>query len=239
MKERVSKSKNFSRPSTSHSLPHVTTRPASSRLLEARGIGRPSTYATILSTIQDREYVVKRSAKFYPTEVGEVVEELLVESFREIFDYEYTARMESHLDRIESGRERWNETLRRFYDHFAPRLAAAQKEMKDLKAEEIPTDEVCDKCGSKMVIRWGKFGRFLACSAYPECKNTREIPKVCILEPNGSRRRGRKSLRKMRPPDGFQARPIRRVHGLLRIPGMSQHKENHQNLRRGRRKSRI
>lgn len=156
------------------------------KALEARGIGRPSTYATILSTIQDREYVVKRGGKFYPTEVGEVVEDLLVESFREIFDYEYTARMESRLDRIESGRERWNETLRRFYDHFAPRLAAAQKEMKDLKSEEIPTDEVCDKCGSKMVIRWGKFGRFLACSAYPECKNTREIPKVCILEPNGA-----------------------------------------------------
>jgi len=155
------------------------------KALEARGIGRPSTYATILSTIQDREYVVKRGGKFYPTEVGEVVEDLLVESFREIFDYEYTARMESHLDRIEAGRERWNETLRRFYDRFAPRLAAAEKEMKDLKAEEIPTDEICDKCGSKMVIRWGKFGRFLACSSYPECKNTREIPKVCILEPNG------------------------------------------------------
>jgi DNA topoisomerase-1 len=155
------------------------------KALEARGIGRPSTYASILSTIQDREYVIKNSGKFYPTEVGEVVAELLVTSFREIFDYEYTAQMESHLDRIESGRERWNETLKRFYDNFAPRLATAQKEMRDLKAEEIPTDEICDKCGSKMVIRWGKFGRFVACSSYPECKNTREIPKLSI-ESNGS-----------------------------------------------------
>ncbi|HYK88605.1 MAG TPA: type I DNA topoisomerase [Acidobacteriota bacterium] len=148
------------------------------KALEARGIGRPSTYASILSTIQDREYVVKHDGKFHPTETGEIVVELLVESFRDIFDYEYTARMEDHLDRIESGRERWLEAMREFYSRFAKRLADAKKHMRDVKAEEIPTDEVCEKCGSKMVIKWGKFGRFLACSAYPECKNTREIPKV-------------------------------------------------------------
>ncbi len=151
------------------------------KALEARGIGRPSTYATILSTIQDREYVVKREGRFFPTEIGEVVVELLVESFKDVFDYEYTARMENHLDRIESGREKWSESLRDFYDRFSKRLAAAETQMRDLKTEAIPTDEVCEKCGSKMVIKWGKFGRFLACSAYPECKNTREIPKVCSL----------------------------------------------------------
>ncbi len=148
------------------------------KALEARGIGRPSTYASILSTIQDREYVVKQDGKFFPTETGEVVVELLVESFQDIFDYEYTARMEDHLDRIESGREPWKSAMRDFYDRFSKRLEVAVKEMRDLKTEEIPTDEVCEKCGSKMVIKWGKFGRFLACSAYPDCKNTREIPKT-------------------------------------------------------------
>ncbi len=148
------------------------------KALEARGIGRPSTYATILSTIQDREYVVKHEGKFHPTETGEIVVELLVENFRDIFDYEYTARMEDHLDRIESGRERWNEAMRDFYSRFAKRLADAKKNMRDVKAEEIPTDEICEKCGRRMVIKWGKFGRFLACSGYPDCKNTREIPKV-------------------------------------------------------------
>jgi DNA topoisomerase-1 len=148
------------------------------KALEARGIGRPSTYASILSTIQDREYVVKQEGRFRPTEIGEIVVELLVESFQEIFDYEYTARMENHLDRIESGRERWNEAMRDFYSRFSKRLDAAQKHMRDVKTEEIPTDEICEKCGSRMVIKWGKFGRFLACSAYPNCKNTREIPRV-------------------------------------------------------------
>jgi len=151
------------------------------KALEARGIGRPSTYATILSTIQNREYVVKDDNRFRPTETGEVVVELLVESFREIFDYDYTARMEDNLDRIESGREVWTETLRAFYDQFSKNLEVAEKQMRDLKAEEIETDEVCEKCGSKMVIKWGKFGRFLACTGYPKCRNTREIPKVCNL----------------------------------------------------------
>jgi DNA topoisomerase I len=147
------------------------------KALESKGIGRPSTYASILSTIQDREYVDKKEAKFYPTETGELVTKLLVESFQEIFDYEYTARMEDHLDRVESGRESWKQTLRDFYDRFAKRLEIAKKEMPDIKTETIETDEVCDKCGSKMVIKWGKFGRFMACSGYPECRNTREIPK--------------------------------------------------------------
>ena len=145
------------------------------KALEARGIGRPSTYASILSTIQDREYVIRHEGRFYPTETGEVVVELLIKSFQDIFDYEYTARMEDHLDRIESGREKWKNAMREFYGRFAKRLAVAHKEMRDLKAEEIETDEICEKCGGKMVIKWGKFGRFLACSDYPDCKNTREI----------------------------------------------------------------
>jgi DNA topoisomerase-1 len=155
------------------------------KALEARGIGRPSTYATIISTIQDREYATKHGGNFVPTEIGEVVVELLVESFQELFDYEYTARMEDHLDRIESGREKWNDAMRDFYDRFSKRLAVAEKNMRDIKTEEIETEEICDKCGRKMVIKWGKFGRFIACSGYPECKNTREIPRVSNLE-NGN-----------------------------------------------------
>jgi DNA topoisomerase I len=152
------------------------------KALESKGIGRPSTYASILSTIQDREYVDKHDGKFYPSEIGEVVLELLVASFHELFDYEYTARMEDHLDRIESGRELWQTAMRDFYGRFSQHLKVAEKEMRDVKTEAIETDEVCDKCGSKMVIKWGKFGRFMACSGYPECKNTKEIPKAGNLD---------------------------------------------------------
>jgi DNA topoisomerase-1 len=152
------------------------------KALESKGIGRPSTYASILSTIQDRDYVDKHDGKFYPTETGEVVLELLVASFQELFDYEYTARMEDHLDRIESGREKWKHAMRDFYGLLSSKLKIAEKEMRDVKTEAIETDEVCDKCGSKMVIKWGKFGRFMACSGYPECRNTREIPKAGGIE---------------------------------------------------------
>jgi len=150
------------------------------KALESKGIGRPSTYASILSTIQVREYVDKHEGRFYPSETGEAVLELLVASFQELFDYGYTASMEDHLDRIESGRENWKEAIRDFYDRFSKRLKVAEKEMRDLKTETVETDEICEKCGSPMVIRWGKFGRFIACSSYPECRNTREIPKSSI-----------------------------------------------------------
>lgn len=152
------------------------------KALEAKGIGRPSTYATILSTIQDREYVQKHEGKFYPSEIGEVVVELLVTSFHELFDYEYTARMEDRLDRIGSGREPWKQAMRDFYGRFSSRLEVAVKEMRDIKTEAIETEEICDKCGSKMVIKWGKFGRFMACSSYPECRNTRELSKPRSLD---------------------------------------------------------
>jgi DNA topoisomerase I len=154
------------------------------KALESKGIGRPSTYASILSTIQDREYVEKQDNKFYPSETGELVLKLLVASFPELFDYEYTATMEDHLDRIESGRESWKTAMKDFYGLLSSRLEIAKKEMPDVKAEAIETDEVCEKCGSKMVIKWGKFGRFMACSGYPECRNTREIAKVSPIQGN-------------------------------------------------------
>ncbi|MDR1728202.1 MAG: type I DNA topoisomerase [Acidobacteriota bacterium] len=144
------------------------------KALESRGIGRPSTYASILSTIQNREYVDKREGKFYPTATGEAVLEWLVKNFKELFDYEYTARMEDDLDRIESGREARGKALGTFYTGFAGDLDKAQG-APGLKDEVEETDEVCEKCGGKMVIKWGRFGKFMACANYPECKNTREI----------------------------------------------------------------
>ena len=146
------------------------------KALEEKGIGRPSTYASILSVIL-RDYVEKEERRFVPTEVGELVIELLVVHFEEIFAYDYTAKLEQDLDEIENGNENWVHTLKEFYAEFSKELEQAKKNMKNVKAEEIPTDEVCEKCGEGMVIRWGRFGRFMACSKYPDCKNTRELPK--------------------------------------------------------------
>jgi DNA topoisomerase I len=145
------------------------------KALEEKGIGRPSTYATILSTIQDREYVTKDQGKFRPTELGTVVTEMLVKHFEDIFDVQYTARMEEELDEVEEGKMTWVQALDEFYKKFEKDLKEASKNMENLKKQEIPTDEVCEKCGSPMVIKWGQFGRFMACSGYPDCKNTKEI----------------------------------------------------------------
>jgi DNA topoisomerase-1 len=145
------------------------------KALEEQGIGRPSTYATILTTIQDREYVTKDQGKFRPTELGTVVTEMLVKHFEDIFDVKYTAHMEEELDEVEEGKMTWVQALDDFYKKFEKDLKKASKNMENLKTQEIPTDEVCDKCGSPMVIKWGQFGRFMACSGYPECKNTKEI----------------------------------------------------------------
>ncbi len=137
--------------------------------LEERGIGRPSTYASIISTIQDREYVVKHGGsrgRFYPTEIGMVVCDLLVESFPYIFDTKYTARLEEELDDIEEGKEKWTDLLNGFYDHFEDELKHAGKKMRDIKRMEQKTDEKCDLCGSPLLLKWGKFGSFYACSAY-------------------------------------------------------------------------
>ncbi len=155
------------------------------KVLEEKGIGRPSTYATILTTIQDREYASKQDGKFVPTELGFVVSDLLVESFADIFDVQYTARMEDELDEIEEGKLTWTEALREFYSKFEVDLKQAQKHMADLKKMEEPTDEECEKCGSPMVIKWGRHGKFLACSGYPDCKNTREIARTNGISSEG------------------------------------------------------
>jgi DNA topoisomerase-1 len=144
--------------------------------LEERGIGRPSTYATILSTIQEREYVTKVGGKFVPTEIGSVVTGLLVQNFADIFDPQYTARLEEELDEIEEGKEKWTDALAEFYKKFEKDLRYAQKHMENIKRMEKPTEEKCERCGSPLVIKWGRHGSFYACSAYPECTFTRENP---------------------------------------------------------------
>ncbi len=145
------------------------------RELEERGIGRPSTYASILSTIKEKQYVKLEKGKFFPTELGCLVNDLLVVSFPDIFDVEFTAQMEENLDKIEDGDKGWVETLREFYRPFEKDLKMAKVSMRDVKKELIPTDILCERCGSKMVKRWGKRGYFLACSTYPECRYTREV----------------------------------------------------------------
>jgi DNA topoisomerase-1 len=145
--------------------------------LEERGIGRPSTYASIMSTIVDRGYVEKREARFFPTELGILVNGLLVESFPEIVSSDFTAKMESDLDRVEDGAVDWRKLLGGFYTPFKDELEKARTEMRDVKREEIATEWVCEKCGKPMVIKWGRNGSFLACQGYPECRNTQEVVK--------------------------------------------------------------
>jgi DNA topoisomerase-1 len=137
--------------------------------LEERGIGRPSTYASIINTIQDREYVVKHGGsrgRFYPTEIGVVVCDLLVKNFPYIFDTAYTAKLETELDDIEEGKEKWTDLLNGFYDYFEVELKDAGENMENIKRMEQVTKEKCELCGSPLVLKWGKFGTFFACSAY-------------------------------------------------------------------------
>ncbi|MDI6800694.1 MAG: type I DNA topoisomerase [Thermodesulfovibrionales bacterium] len=146
------------------------------KALEEKGIGRPSTYAAILSTIQDRKYVEKNNERrFFPTELGIVVNDLLVEKFPELIDISFTAKMEEELDEIESAKMKWVKVINDFYKPFSKDLNEASKDMEKVKPKDIPTEEVCEKCGSPMVIKWGRHGRFMACSGYPECKNTRPL----------------------------------------------------------------
>jgi DNA topoisomerase I len=148
------------------------------KALEEKGIGRPSTYAAIMTTIQDREYVEKIEGRFHPTPLGTTVNDLLIESFDDIFNATYTARMEEELDEIEDGKLDWRAALHEFYGKFSVDLEKAAETIKGKKKMAIPTGEICDRDGGRMVIKFGRFGQFLACENYPECKNTREVTKA-------------------------------------------------------------
>ena len=149
--------------------------------LEESGIGRPSTYSAILSTILERQYVLKVEGRFAPTEIGFVVTDLLVENFADIFDVKYTARLEEELDEIEEGKQKWTDALAEFYKKFLKDLNYAQTHMENIKRMEKPTDEKCERCGAPLIIKWGKHGSFYACSTYDKknkesCTFTKENP---------------------------------------------------------------
>lgn len=145
------------------------------KALEEKGIGRPSTYATILSTIQERKYVHKVDGRFEPTELGILVNDFLVDRFPELIDVGFTSKMEDKLDRIEEGRMGWVKVVKDFYKPFSHDLMEAAKIIGKIKPADIQTEIICEKCGLPMVIRWGRHGRFMACSGYPSCKNTKPI----------------------------------------------------------------
>lgn len=147
------------------------------KALEDNGIGRPSTYGQILTTIQARDYTYKHDDKFHPTQLGMVVTNLLTTSFADIIDEKYTARLEEELDEIEAGKVDWIDAMREFNEKFVLDLERAGKEMVEVKRTGVETDEKCENCGAPMAIKFGRFGEFLACTNYPDCKTTKEVAK--------------------------------------------------------------
>ena len=147
------------------------------KAMEERGVGRPSTYAAIVATIQDRDYVIKKEKRLSPTPLGEVVTDLMIERFNDIIDVEFTANMEHQLDEVEAGKLPWKQVLRDFYSGFHQEMLDAEKALEGvrIKVPEEPSEEVCELCGRQMVIKTGRFGRFLACPGFPECKNTKPL----------------------------------------------------------------
>ncbi len=145
------------------------------KALEENGVGRPSTYAAIISTIQDKEYVQLAQRKFQPTDLGKVVNELLVAHFPKVIDADFTALLEKELDEIETGKIAWVKVLRDFYGPFRENLEQAKEEMKSVKHSAVPTGLPCPLCGGELMIKWGRNGEFLACEKYPECKHTQDF----------------------------------------------------------------
>ncbi|WP_042356248.1 type I DNA topoisomerase [Bacillus rubiinfantis] len=147
------------------------------KTLEELGIGRPSTYAPTLDTIQKRGYVALDNKRFVPTELGEIVHDVMVEFFPEIIDVEFTARLEQGLDHVEDGEVPWKKLIDAFYKEFEKHLAIAEKEMEKVEIKDEPAGEDCENCGSPMVFKMGRYGKFMACSNFPECRNTKPIVK--------------------------------------------------------------
>jgi len=152
------------------------------KTLEELGIGRPSTYAPTLETIQKRGYVAVEEKKFVPTELGELIIEQMEQFFPEILDVEFTAHMEEDLDHVEDGEGEWVSVLAEFYKSFEKRLEVAEEEMKEIEIVDEVSDEICEKCGRHFVYKMGRFGKFLACSGFPDCRNTKPIVKETGVE---------------------------------------------------------
>jgi DNA topoisomerase-1 len=166
--ERLDRLQKFTQPPAQYSEATLV------KALEENGIGRPSTYAQILSTLTERDYAAKVDKRFRPTPLGKLVNELLQKGFDDIINEGYTAALETQLDRIEEGDLNWREALGEFDAKFTKDLETAGQEMPNVKRQGLPTDETCPECGAKLVIRFGRYGAFLSCSNYPECKFTRD-----------------------------------------------------------------
>ena len=141
--------------------------------LEARGIGRPSTYSPTITTILERRYVVKEKKQLVPTELGEIVNNLLTENFTDIINVEFTAKIEEKFDEVAEGKEEWKQILRDFYPPFEEEVDKVDKELEHVKIEDEVSDVKCELCGRMMVVKMGRYGKFLACPGYPECKNVK------------------------------------------------------------------
>ncbi len=164
-KEKITSKQSFTEP------PPRYTEASLVKTLEEKGIGRPSTYATIISTIIDRRYIDKEQKQLYPTELGKVVNKLLIENFTDIINVEFTAEIENRFDKIAEGNEAWKEVIREFYIPFKAELDKANKELEHVQLQEEVSNVKCEKCGRMMVVKYGRYGKFLACPGYPECKN--------------------------------------------------------------------
>ena len=145
------------------------------KTLEEIGVGRPSTYAPTITTIQQRNYVIKENKVFYTTELGEIVNEIMKNNFGEVINKEFTADMESALDKVESGQMEWKEVLRNFYPLFKHLLEEAESKVENVEIPDVVTDVICEECGRNMVIKYGRYGKFLACPGFPECRNTKPL----------------------------------------------------------------
>jgi DNA topoisomerase-1 len=167
--EKIEPKQNFTQP------PPRYTEGSLVKELEAKGIGRPSTYSTIISTLQDRVYVIKEKGRFIPTELGIFVTDYLIQYFPDIMQTQFTAKMEEKLDKVSEGELRWVNAVKEFYKHLNNDLNKAYQEGEYVRAKGIPAEEKCPKCGSNLVIREGKFGRFYACSNFPSCDFTRSF----------------------------------------------------------------
>ena len=145
------------------------------KALEEKGIGRPSTYSPTITTIIERRYIEKEQKQLVPTELGKVVNKLLVENFSDIVNEQFTANIETRFDKIAEGQEAWKNVIREFYGPFIKEVEKVENELEHVKLEEEVSDVVCEKCGRMMVYRYGRYGKFLACPGYPECKNVKPI----------------------------------------------------------------
>ena len=145
------------------------------KALEEKGIGRPSTYSPTITTILERRYIQKEQKQLIPTDLGKIVNKLLVENFPDVINVEFTAKIEEEFDEVAEGKEPWKQVIREFYGPFKVTLDRVEKELEHVELVEEISDVPCEKCGRMMVIKYGRYGKFLACPGYPECKNAKPI----------------------------------------------------------------